>query len=447
MVGGLGAAEGDLGGKQEALRDFDFPLDLHQAAHAADGLGVQFQGFARHGTAGDFGLAHGGEFEVGQGGNGGIALGHHAAQLGQGFDEDDAGHQRVSGKMAGQEGLVAPHVVKSGAAFAGIQLRDFIHKTESGSVGQGSEGIGRRRRHGLRLTAPAGPAKGACAGELFPVYTAPPENQTMVPVPSSTHLLLIPSYNTGPKVLETVRGALAVWAPVWVVADGSDDGTTEQLERMASHQPALRVIRHSRNLGKGAAVLTGARLARDAGFTHVLSFDADGQHPADHIAPYMELSRQHPEAMVFGKPVFPDNAPCERVMGRKVANFWVDFQTGWWGIGDSMFGMRLFPVRDLIAVMEATWFGRRYDFECEAGIRLCWRGVPIINVPTPVRYLSKAEGGVSHYHYLRDNVRLVTLFLRHFPGAFLRWPLILARRMAGKSRVSPAPQISTASVP
>ncbi len=258
-----------------------------------------------------------------------------------------------------------------------------------------------------------------------------------MPEPSSTHLLLIPTYNTGPKVLETVREALAAWSPVWVVTDGSDDGTTEQLEALAVDKPDLRIIRHDTNRGKGAAVLTGARLAREAGFTHLLSFDADGQHPAGQIADYMARSFRHPEAMVFGKPVFPANAPTERVMGRKVANFWVDFQTAWWGIGDSLFGMRLFPIADLIAVMEATWFGRRYDFECEAGILLCWRGVPIINVPTPVRYLSKAEGGVSHYHYLRDNVRLVTLFLRHFPGALLRWPLLLARRWQGQSRVRP----------
>ena len=99
--------------------------------------------------------------------------------------------------------------------------------------------------------------------------------------------------------------------------------------------------------------------------------------------------------------------------------------------------MDLDCAQDLITVMEATWFGRRYDFECEAGIRLCWRGLPVINVPTPVRYLTKAEGGVSHYHYVRDNVRLVTLFLRHFPAALLRCPLLLARRISGKSRVGP----------
>ena len=42
--------------------------------------------------------------------------------------------------------------------------------------------------------------------------------------PSSTHLLLIPSYNTGPRLLDTVREALAHWQPVWVVVDARRNG-------------------------------------------------------------------------------------------------------------------------------------------------------------------------------------------------------------------------------
>lgn len=253
---------------------------------------------------------------------------------------------------------------------------------------------------------------------------------------SPTHLLLIPTYNTGPKVLEVVQEAMEFQAPVWVVADGSTDGTTEQLEVLAARRPHLRVIRHDVNRGKGAAVVTGAQLARAAGFTHVLCFDADGQHPATEIPRYMALSAQHPQAMICGRPVFDATAPLERVLGRKLANFWLGFHTCWAGIRDSMFGMRLFPLTDLLAVMEATRFGRRYDFECEAGVRLCWRGVPVVNVDTPVRYLTAAQGGVSHYQYVRDNARLVSLFLRHIPGALLRWPWLIARRLAGKTRIA-----------
>ena len=97
---------------------------------------------------------------------------------------------------------------------------------------------------------------------------------------SSTHLVLIPSYNTGRLLLETVRAARAQWHPVWVVIDGSTDGSAEPLQAVAAADPGLRVIVLSRNQGKGAAVLHGVREALAAGYTHVLTMDADGQHPA-----------------------------------------------------------------------------------------------------------------------------------------------------------------------
>ena len=88
--------------------------------------------------------------------------------------------------------------------------------------------------------------------------------------PSRTHLVLIPSYNTGAKVYETVREARAQWAPVWVVVDGSNDGTAEGLQQMAREDSHLRVIVLPENGGKGSAVLHGSRLALEEGFTHAL---------------------------------------------------------------------------------------------------------------------------------------------------------------------------------
>jgi len=57
---------------------------------------------------------------------------------------------------------------------------------------------------------------------------------------SRTHLVLIPSYNPGAKVYETVRGALAHWSPVWVVVDGSTDGTPEGLAKLAESRPCVQ---------------------------------------------------------------------------------------------------------------------------------------------------------------------------------------------------------------
>ena len=178
--------------------------------------------------------------------------------------------------------------------------------------------------------------------------------------------------------------------PVWVVIDGSTDGSPDLIRHLENPaNPSFRILRLPVNSGKGAAVLHGLREAISAGFTHVLTMDADGQHPADKIAGFLALSAAHPEAAVFGRPVFDASAPALRVNGRKISNFWASLETLGWGVDDSLFGMRLYPARALLEVMESTRYARRFDFDPEVAVRLAWRGVPIINLPTPVRYPSK----------------------------------------------------------
>ncbi len=253
----------------------------------------------------------------------------------------------------------------------------------------------------------------------------------MTPAASSTHLVLIPSYNPGPTLVETVRAARGHWAPVWVVVDGSTDGSTRLLRELAGGDAALRLILLPENRGKGAAVFEGLRQAQAAGFTHVLTMDADGQHPAELIAEFMATSRERPEAMVLGKPIFAADAPALRVQGRKVSNAWADLETLWMGIGDSLYGFRVYPIAPLLKIMQANHWMRRFDFDPEAVVRLCWAGVPPLNKEAPVRYLRPEEGGVSHFRYLRDNALLTWMHTRLFLGFLLRLPRLLARRLGG----------------
>lgn len=255
-----------------------------------------------------------------------------------------------------------------------------------------------------------------------------------MPAASSTHLVLIPSYNPGPGVLATVRAARAQWTPVWVVVDGSTDGTAAQLKALAADDPGLRVIVLSENRGKGAAVLEGITQAAAQGFTHALTMDSDGQHPAGLIPRFMATSQAEPGAMVLGKPVFGPEAPALRVNGRKVSNGWANLETLWMGIGDSLYGFRVYPIAPLIGIMRGNRFMRRFDFDPEAVVRLCWAGVWPVNLPAPVRYLSAAEGGVSHFKYLRDNTLLTWMHTRLFIGFVLRLPLLIWRRL---TRISP----------
>jgi len=247
--------------------------------------------------------------------------------------------------------------------------------------------------------------------------------------PSRTHLVLIPSYNTGDQLFATVAAARALWNPVWVVVDGSTDGTGERLSEMAAADPGLRVFILPTNQGKGAAVLHGLRAARAEGFTHALTMDSDGQHPADLIPSFMAASQQRPDAMVLGKPVFDDSAPLIRVRGRRISNGWTGVETLFAGIGDSLYGFRVYPIAALVSVMESQPWMRRFDFDTEAVVRLAWRGVKPINIDAPVKYLSAEEGGVSHFNYVRDNALLTWMHTRLMLGFALRLPLLVSRRI------------------
>jgi glycosyltransferase involved in cell wall biosynthesis len=247
---------------------------------------------------------------------------------------------------------------------------------------------------------------------------------------SHTHLVLIPSYNPGVKVFETVHAARAQWEPVWVIVDGSTDGSAQALGEMARSDLGLRVLVRARNGGKGAALFDGLIEAQRSGFTHALAMDSDGQHPADCIVPFMAASAAAPQAMILGDPVFDASAPRVRLRGRRIANWSTNLETLWAGIHDTLFGFRVYPIAPLIAVMRRTRWMRRFDFDAEAVVRLSWRGVPAVNLPAPVRYFKPEEGGVSHFDYWRDNVLLTSMYLRLVAGFLVRLPMLIARRLA-----------------
>lgn len=240
-------------------------------------------------------------------------------------------------------------------------------------------------------------------------------------------LVLIPSYNTGRILPQTVSDVLKYWPEVWVIMDGSTDGSAKLLEPLQEQAPGLKVITLEKNGGKGAAVLKGTKLAQEAGYTHVLTIDADGQHPTGDIPHFIALAQKYPDAVMMGTPVFGPEAPQLRVQGRKISNMWANLETLNWGIPDTLFGMRLYPVASLLRAFRGTIWARRFDYDTEIAVRLAWQGVPMLSVPTSVRYLTKEEGGVSQFRYFRDNTVLTWMHARLLFGFAWRLPMLLLR--------------------
>jgi len=240
-------------------------------------------------------------------------------------------------------------------------------------------------------------------------------------------LVILPSYNSGPLLATTALQVLAHWRPVWIVLDGSTDSSVAEIEALAAREDGLRVIRLLHNQGKGAAVLRALQEAEPLGFTHALIMDADGQHPAGEIVPFMQLSAAFPEAMILGMPVFGPDAPPERVKGRRVGNWFANLETLWGGVRDSLFGFRLYPVAPARRILESIRTARRFDFDTELAVRLFWDGAQPLNRPVAVTYPARQSGGVTHFRYLRDNLLLAgthtRLCLLLFPRLLRVWKL------------------------
>ena len=236
-------------------------------------------------------------------------------------------------------------------------------------------------------------------------------------------LVILPSYNSGGHLPRTMRDARKFCNPVWAVVDGSTDGSADAARALGGD--GYRVIALEKNSGKGGAVLAAFREAAAAGFSHAIVMDADGQHAAEAIPRFLELSAENPGHLIAGVPVFGPDAPAERVRGRRVGNFFARVETWGFGAADSLFGFRLYPLKPALEILESTKSGRRFDFDTVLAVRLLWAGVPVINVPVPVRYPPPGEGGVTHFRYVRDNVLLTRVHVRLCLEMFLHIPRLL----------------------
>lgn len=229
--------------------------------------------------------------------------------------------------------------------------------------------------------------------------------------------ILIPSYNHARALPKVIEDLVYLGIPCIVVNDASTDETAAVLEKMCSRFPNLQVIERSQNGGKGAAVIDGIQQALSSGYTHVLQLDADGQHSATQAREFLEAAQKNPDAFVIGRPIFDQSAPLARVWGRELSNVLLWIESGSMKIRDVLCGYRLYPIHRCGQLIIEEVKSRRMEFDPEVALRLCWAGFPVINIPTPVLY---PADGLSHFHYVRDNLRIVRFHIRILKELFLR---------------------------
>jgi predicted LPLAT superfamily acyltransferase len=228
---------------------------------------------------------------------------------------------------------------------------------------------------------------------------------------------IVPSYNHARVIGDVVATLSTLGLPVFVIDDGS--GAPAAAILAALHDPArgVRVTRLPVNRGKGRAVREGFRQAYDAGFTHALQVDADGQHDLTVVPRMLAIAARHPDALVGGQAVFDRSVPAGRRIGRWITHVWVFVETLSFVVTDSMCGLRIYPLEAVLGVVNAEPVGERMDFDTAVMVRLCWRGLPVAMVPVHVSY---PPGNTSNFRLWRDNLRITWMHTRLVFGMLAR---------------------------
>ncbi len=240
--------------------------------------------------------------------------------------------------------------------------------------------------------------------------------------------VIIPVYNHGDTLADTLENLASYNLPTLIVDDGSDQKTKATLDRIESDFPITRIAL-AENQGKGAAVMTGFREAWRQGYTHAIQIDADGQHDLGDLGVMIDEAWQNPKALVSGNPQFDDSVPASRLYGRKVTRVWVWIETLSLRIPDAMCGFRVYPLEQCVQLIDSVSIGPRMEFDIEIAVRLYWRGVPFVAVPSRVIY---PDDGTSHFRMWRDNARISWLHTKLVVGMLLRLPLLVLRKFGIK---------------
>lgn len=238
---------------------------------------------------------------------------------------------------------------------------------------------------------------------------------------------VIPTYQNAKTLLKVVADVHRVVDTVFVVDDGSNDGTAALLDKTTGNERPEKVLTHPKNCGKGAALKTGLTYARQQGFRYAVTVDADGQHRADDIPALLKAVEEEPDALAIGsRGLQHENMPAKSTFANRFSNFWFALQT-LQRLPDTQSGLRIYPLRRLHGL---RWMSARYEAELTLLVFSAWAGVKLLPVPVSVYYPPRDQR-VTHFRPGRDFTRISVLnTLLCFLMVVYGWPRIFCRQIA-----------------
>ena len=247
---------------------------------------------------------------------------------------------------------------------------------------------------------------------------ASPPNDIHIYPPS--FCIVVPTYNNQLTIGDVIKEILKVTPDLVVVNDGSTDGADKVLSAISG----IIVITHERNLGKGAALISGLQFATRSNYNYAITMDGDGQHLAADLPKFLKKMKDRPDALIVGRRNLTGGGKrFKSRLLRAHSNFWVWVLTQQW-VGDSQCGFRAYP---LASILDLSLKKQKYDLEIEVLVKALWTGIPVQEVPIAVNYVA---GSRSHFRPFQDFMLVSALNFSFFlQKVFLPGPLLKLRSL------------------
>jgi len=207
-------------------------------------------------------------------------------------------------------------------------------------------------------------------------------------------LVVIPTYNEAPNVLNVVPQVLAQdpRLEVLVVDDNSPDGTGRMADELAAANPRVHVLHREGKLGLGTAYIRGFGWALERGYDYVFEMDADFSHDPAHLKEFLKAIQDADVVLgsryLDGK-VTVVNWPMGRLMLSYCANIYARWITGL-RIWDLTGGFKCFRRRVLETIDLSQVRSNGYAFQIEMSVRAWRKGFKLREIP--IVFVDRTEG-------------------------------------------------------
>jgi glycosyltransferase involved in cell wall biosynthesis len=215
--------------------------------------------------------------------------------------------------------------------------------------------------------------------------------------------ILIPAYNAAPCIAATLAPLLERVGPsrLAVIDDGSTDGLSAAVEALG-----VACLRHAGNRGKGAALMTGLRWARERGWAWAVTMDADGQHSPDDLPAFWEAPVRPDTGVVVGRRrIAGTSMPLHRRFSNALTTRMVSSLAGQ-PVHDAQSGYRMYRLEAALSA-DLPPEGR-FEWEAQALVLCCRRGWSILPVDIATLYTDNG----SHMRLAHDTLRFLRMYGR-----------------------------------